>query len=498
MSLKTNLVKLYADFVAGQIRKWSATAITDQRFIQQNLLQQAQNTRFGIDHDFAGIKDYTGFVNHIPIRDYEDFKPYIDRILQGEENVLWKGKPSYLAKTSGTTSGIKYIPISKESIPNHIGTAKAAMMNYISQTGNVDIFKGKMVFLSGSPELESKANIFIGRLSGIVHHEMPAWIRPNKLPSYDTNCIEDWESKLLAIIAETRHQNMTLISGIPPWVQMYFEQLLQQSGKANIKELFPNFSLFMYGGVNFEPYRLQLETLIGGSVDSIELYPASEGFIAFQDNINDPSLLLNTKSGIFFEFIPASEYYQSSPPRLSLEDVQIGVDYVILITNNAGLWSYNLGDTVRFTTLNPFKITVSGRIKHFISAFGEHVIGKEVEEAMRIVSAKYLLKVNEFTVSPQVNPAHGELPYHEWLIEFADESPHLNAISKELDHAMIQQNIYYKDLRDGNILQQLKISSLKKDSFIRYMKEEGKLGGQNKVPRLSNDRKIADKLLSIQ
>lgn len=493
MGFKSFVIKPFAAFVSRGIDQWKKTAIADQDKWMHELVSAAKSTKFGQDHHFDQITDYESFKKHVPVLDYEDLKPYIEKCTKGETDVLWPGKPRYFAKTSGTTSGVKYIPISNESMSNHIKGARGAMLNYVAKTGDASIFDGKMIFLSGSPELDEKGGVPTGRLSGIVNHEVPAWIKGNQLPSYSTNCIEDWEEKLEKIIDETLQEDMRLISGIPPWVQMYFERLLERTGKKTVLEVFPNFSLFIYGGVNFEPYRAKLEQLIGKRINSVELYPASEGFIAFQDDQKDSGMILNTDSGIFYEFIPADEYFNENPTRLKLDQVEVGKDYALIINNNAGLWGYSIGDLVRFTSLNPYKVIVSGRIKHFISAFGEHVIGKEVEEAMKSVAEKHGVSTIEYTVAPQVNPGSG-LPYHEWFVEFATMPSDMDAFGADLDVAMTKQNIYYEDLITGNILRPLVITPLAADAFRNYMKSEGKLGGQNKVPRLSNDRKIADAL----
>ena len=415
----------------------------------------------------------------------------------GEKNVLWKGRPKYYAKTSGTTSGTKYIPLTKESIPNHFGTARNAVFNYMATTGKADFMDGKLMFLSGSPEMDRKDDILVGRLSGISNHMIPGWLKTNQMPSYPTNCIEDWEQKLDKIVQETLKADMRLISGIPPWVQMYYERLLQVTGKKTILDIFPNLSMFVYGGVNFEPYRAQLESLVGARIPSIETYPASEGFIAYQDRQDEKGLLLNTNSGIFFEFIPADEVFKPNPTRIWLKDVELGVNYALVMNTNAGLWGYSIGDTVQFVSKNPYRIIVSGRVKHYISAFGEHVIGKEVEEAMLSVAAQEGIRIVEFTVAPQVAPSDGTKPYHEWFVEFDNEPLNLQSFAQKVDIAMQGQNIYYKDLIEGNILQTLKIRPMQKDAFREYMKSIGKLGGQNKVPRLSNDRKIADELAKL-
>lgn len=468
------------------------TAVEDQEAIFKHLVKTAQKTQFGIDHQFSVISDYQAFKQAVPIREYEAFKPYIEKIKEGQQNVLWKGKPLYFAKTSGTTSGVKYIPISKDSISNHINTARNALLCYIAETGNAAFTSGKMIFLSGSPVLERVADIPTGRLSGIVNHHVPKYLRSNQLPDFETNCIEDWESKLAAIVSQTIHQNMTLISGIPPWMQMYFDQLEEQSGK-KIGELFPNFSLMVYGGVNFVPYKKKLFQSIGRPVHTLETFPASEGFFAFQDSQSNEGLLLNTNSGIFYEFIPAAEVFNEHPTRLSLKDVKVGEQYALIINSNAGLWGYNIGDIVKFVSTNPYRLVVTGRIKHFISAFGEHVIGEEVEYALLKAAEEHKVAVTEFTVAPMV--AQGDSKsYHEWFIEFDETPEDLAAFAQSIDHHLREKNVYYDDLIRGNILHPLIITILQKNAFINYMKSIGKLGGQNKVPRLSNDRKIAEAL----
>lgn len=506
MGFRSFLVRPFANAVARRIDRWSGEAVARQERIFQRLLADAKDTAFGRDHRFAEIRSYAEFTQAVPIRDYEELKPYIERIKHGEADVLWPGKPAYFAKTSGTTSGVKYIPMSKESTPLHFGTARDATFNYFARTDNGRWLDGKMIFLSGSPELEEIAGIPVGRLSGISNHLVPGWLRTNQLPSWRTNCIEDWEEKLERIVDETIHADMRLISGIPPWVQMYYERLLERTGKRTVREIFPNYSLFVYGGVNFEPYRAKLEALVGGPVDSLETYPASEGFIAFQDRfpridgltqshaVNSPGLLLNADAGMFFEFIPTAEYGRPNPRRLWLRNVEVGVNYALVLSSNAGLWAYDLGDTVEFISKDPYRLVVTGRVKHFISAFGEHVIGKEVEESLLPVANAEGVRIIEFTVAPQVNPQDGGLPYHEWFIEFDQPPADLNSFAEDVDTRLRAQNIYYNDLITGNILRPLKISPLRRDAFRDYMKTQGKLGGQNKVPRLSNDRKMASEL----
>ena len=493
MSIKAVGARIFARIVKHRIKKWASRPEATQEKVFRELIDQASKTTFGKDHDFENIKTHKDFTARVPIRDYEGLRPWVDQVVEGREDVLWPGKPIYFAKTSGTTSGAKYIPITKESMPFHIEAARNAILCYIAQTGNSDFVDGKMIFLQGSPVLEEKNGIKLGRLSGIVAHYVPPYLQKNRMPGWETNCIEDWETKVEAIVDETLPEDMTVISGIPSWVQMYFERLQQRTGK-KVGEIFPNFNLFIYGGVNFEPYRQRFEGLIGRKVDSIELFPASEGFFAYQDSQKDPGMLLLLNSGIFYEFIKADEFFDENPQRLTIGEVEKNVNYVMIISTNAGLWGYNLGDTVQFVSTDPYRVIVSGRIKHFISAFGEHVIAKEVEQAMKVVSADLEIKVREFSVAPQLKVEEGVLPYHEWLVEFEDIPENLDLMAKRLDEEMQKQNSYYFDLIAGKVLQPLKVTPVRHDGFNGFMKKMGKLGGQNKVQRLANDRKVADGL----
>ncbi|WP_298340735.1 GH3 auxin-responsive promoter family protein [uncultured Algibacter sp.] len=494
ISLKSALAKPFAKRIYKKTQKWANNPIKTQNRVFQELISEAAGTEFGKDHDFVSINNHEDFVKRVPIRDYEALKSYVEKVVDGKENVLWKGKPLYFAKTSGTTSGSKYIPITKESMPTHVEAARNAILMYIHETGNSKFVNGKMIFLQGSPILNEQNGIQLGRLSGIVAHYVPKYLQKNRLPSWETNCIEDWETKVDAIVEETLPENMTVISGIPSWVQMYFERLQQKTQK-KVGDIFKNFNLFIFGGVNYEPYRAKFENLIGRKVDSIELYPASEGFFAFQDKQNEKGMLLQLNSGIFYEFVKADEFFDKDPKRITIKDVEVGVNYVMIISTNAGLWAYNIGDTVEFTSTKPYRVIVSGRIKHFISAFGEHVIGKEVEQAMQEAIQGSEVRISEFTVAPQINPKEG-LPYHEWFIEFENEPDDYSALARKIDESLQEQNTYYFDLIQGKVLQPLKITKVEQGGFQEYMKSIGKLGGQNKLPRLSNDRKIVDEFSS--
>jgi phenylacetate-coenzyme A ligase PaaK-like adenylate-forming protein len=493
MCIKSFAAKIFAKVIHNKTQKWVQNPIETQQKVFQNLIASAADTLFGKDHNFAKIKSYEDFSSHVPIRDYEELRPYVDRVVKGEADILWIGKPLYFAKTSGTTSGAKYIPLTKESMPFHIEAARNAILGYIHETGKTDFVDGKMIFLQGSPILQEKNGINVGRLSGIVAHFVPKYLQKNRMPSWETNCIEDWETKVNAIVEETFHENMTVISGIPSWVQMYFEKL-EEKGNKPVGDIFKNFNLFIYGGVNYEPYRAKFENLIGRKVDSIELFPASEGFFAYQDSQKDKGMLLLLNSGIFYEFVKSEEFFTKNPRRYTIGGVELNVNYVLIISTNAGLWAYNIGDTIQFTSLKPYRVIVSGRIKHYISAFGEHVIGKEVEHALKEAMDNSDIRVNEFTVAPQMAPESG-LPFHEWFIEFENQPENLEEFALKIDNAMRKQNTYYDDLIVGNVLKTLVISKVQKNGFQDYMKSIGKLGGQNKIPRLSNDRKIADLLL---
>ena len=486
--------KLFANIVVKAVEKWKRNPVKTQDKVFQKLVSVASETEFGKEHRFNEIKNYEDFKRNVPVRDYEGYRPYIEEIKNGRVNVLWKGKPIYFCKTSGTTSGVKYIPLTKASMPNHIGSARDAVLNYIKQTGKSGLINGKMIFVQGSPELEEVGGIPTGRLSGIVAHHVPRYLQKNRLPSYKTNCIDDWETKVDAIVEETINENMTVIGGIPSWIQMYFEKLQEKAGGKSITEIFPNLDLLVLGGVNFDPYENRFSQLLGGKVDIIQLYPASEGFYAYQDKLDDKGLLLLLDEGIFYEFIRIEDVYNENPERISIKDVELGINYAIVVNSNAGLWGYLIGDTVKFTSLEPYKILVSGRIKHFISAFGEHVIAEEIESALSELVSEKGLSVNEFTVAPEVNPKEGELPYHEWFIEFNVEPEDIDMFARELDRKVREKNIYYDDLIGGNVLQVLKIVRVKRDGFNNFMKSKGKLGGQNKIQRLANDRSVVEGL----
>ncbi len=491
MNLLQRGARITSKFYKKRFKSWETNSAELQQKEFKKLIEKGKKTAFGKEHNFQNINSYEDFKKNVPIRDYEDIKPYIDRIIEGEKNVLWPSKTLYLAKSSGTTAGAKYLPITTDSIHNHINSTRYALLMYLLKTGKTDFLKGKLMFLSGSPKLEKTGGILTGRLSGIANHHVPGFLRKNQLPTYETNCIEVWEDKVEAIIKETQNQNMSLIGGIPLWVELYFERLLQKTGKSTVKEVFPDFSLFVHGGVNFDPYEHRLKEFIGGQLDYLEVFPASEGFIAFQDEFPGNGMILVPDMGIFFEFIPAKDFHKPDPPRLSLAEVETGINYVVIINNNAGIWGYNLGDTVKFVSKNPYRLTVTGRIKEFTSAFGEHVIAEEVEASIMEACQKTGAETVEFTLAPLVNNPDGK-PCHEWFIEFSKKPESMEEFKNALDNSMQEKNPYYKELVQGKFIQPLIISQVKENGFREYMKSIGKLGGQNKIPHLRNDRSIAE------
>jgi len=493
MALKAEVAKWLARRDNARAMRAAMEPAATQKAVLHRLVQEGQRSAFGKQHQLALVHDHAGLVQAVPLQDYEGFRPWIERIIAGDRDVLWPGKPLYLCKTSGTTSGAKYIPITRASLPNHIGSARRALLAYIARTGRADFVDGKMIFLQGSPVLDRKGAIPSGRLSGIVANHVPRYLLKNRLPSFATNSIPDWESKVEAIVGETMHQDLRLISGIPPWVEMYFERLLARTGKATVREVFPHFSLFVYGGVNFEPYRARMHGLIGAPVDSVELFPASEGFIAYQDQGPGEGLLLVLDNGIYYEFVPVEDLGKADPRRLSIGQVELGVNYALVLHTNAGLWGYQIGDTVKFVSLVPPRIVVTGRTKHFTSAFGEHVIAEEVEGALKEAMEQHPCEVAEFTVAPQLAPPEG-LPRHEWYIEFAAPPADMDAFARAIDEALQKRNVYYRDLITGNVLRPLVIVPVARGGFAAWMKARGLNDAQSKVPRLANDRKYVERL----
>ena len=489
------LLKIASRFAKNQVYNWANKPILTQENQFSYLIKKARNTKFGQNHGFSEISNYNEFKRKVPVRDYEGLREYFEEVKSGKKDILWPGKPIYLALTSGTTSGAKYIPITRESLPNHLNGAKNALLIYVAETDKTSFINGKYIFVQGSPILKDISGILSGRLSGISAHHVPFYMKSNMLPSWKTNIIEDWENKVENIVKETINQDMTIISGIPSWLQMYFEKIVQKTNK-QISEVFPNFSLLIYGGVNFRPYKNKFLSLIGKQVDSIELFPASEGFFAFQDKQESDDLLLILNAGIFYEFINVEDFRENRLERISLQNVKKDINYVMIISSSAGLWGYNTGDTIRFTSTKPYRIVVTGRLKQSLSAFGEHVIVKEVEQAIEQATLKTGNLVVEFTVAPRFK-SNSSPACHEWFIEFDGKVDEINNFKNLLDYELQKQNKYYKDLIEGKIIDRPVIRKIIKGGFKKYMSSIGKLGGQNKVPKIADNRKIADSLKKL-
>ena len=494
MGLKASLSKPFARAAMVELRMRTAQPGVAQIKQLNDILKSSENTAFGKDHNLREGMSLTSFQKNVPVKGYEGIKKYINRAVKGEENVLWPGKPMYFCKTSGTTSGDKYIPITEDSLPNHLNSARNALLGQIAGSGNANFVSGKMMFLQGSPTLEeTKGGVSLGRLSGIVAHHVPNYLQRNRLPSMEANTIDDWEKKVKAIVKETADQDLRLISGIPTWVQMYFEQLLKHTKAETVQDVFPNLSLFVHGGAAYTPYAERFKQLLGFDIDRVELYPASEGFLAYQDKPGVEGMRLNIADGIFFEFIPADKFGEKDAPCLTIDQVEMGVNYAIIITTKAGLYRYAIGDTVKFVCDEPYRVIVTGRTAHFISAFGEHVIGEEVESSIAEVSEKHEAVIRDFHLAPEVAPKKG-LPYHEWFIEFETKPKSMKDFSADLCHSLQARNSYYADLIVGKVIHPAVVTQVKKNGFNKAMAASGKLGGQNKIPRLSNDRTFADQL----
>lgn len=454
----------------------------------KTLLERGKFTQYGKRYRFDTIRSVLDYQERVPVVEYEDIVGEIERMKKGAVSVLWPGCPVYFAKTSGTTAGAKYIPVSKESVPYFIQGAKDVLYFYIYRTGDASFLNGKMIFLSGSPALDkTEGGIPVGRLSGISQHFVPWYLQRNRLPSYKTNCIEDWEEKVERILDEVIPADLRLISGIPPWVQMFFERLHARTGKKPI-EVWPHLRLYIHGGVDFEPYRPIMENYFNGKVTMLETYPASEGFFAVDDG---NGLVLMPNYGIFYEFIPLEHYQKGFPDKVvTLEEVELNQPYALVLTTNAGLWRYAIGDVIKFTSTSPYRIKVVGRVRHFISAFGEHVIEEEVIQAIQTAQKFAGGNVKEFTVAPWIDEKGAS--YHQWFVEFESLPQNWSLFEQILDETLQKLNPYYEDLRKGEILTRARVIPLKKDAPRAYMKHVGKLGGQNKFPHLKNDRTIAD------
>ena len=482
------------------VQNWISFPIAAQRNVLQHLVTQAQYTEFGRKYSFSKLFTVKNFKKHIPIHGYEDLQPYIERMMNGEENVLWNTPINWFAKSSGTTSSkSKFIPISEESLKDiHFKGSKDVLTNYYKNLPDSDLLTGKSLVVGGSHQLHNlHEDIQYGDLSAVLMQNTPFWGHWIRTPELSIALLDEWESKIEQLAASTIHENVTSLAGVPTWTIILIKRILEISGKSTLKEVWPNLELYMHGGVSFTPYRAQLDALIGGPINYLETYNASEGFFAAQNMPNDNGMLLFTDHGIFYEFLPVEEYGQPDARTVGLKQVELDKNYALVISTNGGLWRYLVGDTVQFTSLRPFKIKVTGRLKHYMNAFGEEIIVDNADNAIAMAAAKTGITVNDYTAAPvYFNEHHNGA--HEWLIEFDNTSSLLAEFSLELDEALKSVNSDYEAKRYKDIaLCPPVIHSLPKGTFNKWLATQGKLGGQHKVPRLSNDRKMIEEILAM-
>jgi len=491
ISVKSFFFLKYAQWKVKREYKTHLEAICTQEKFLKTWIHKNRKTAFGKDHNFDKIETYRDFTTFVPIRNYEEYLPYIERIKQGDHKVLSTEAPIYLLMTSGTTAGSKYIPISKTGVKHQIEGAMMALCFYAVHKKSAEFMKYKMIFLQGSPELEDTFVIPSGRLSGVVYHHVPKFFRRNKLPSYKINTIPNWQEKIDKIVDETWREDISILGGIPPWCIQYFEKLLQYTGNTQLKNLYPHLEMYIYGGLDFSSYRDLTQRLLGEGIACLQTYPASEGFFAVQDSLVVADMLLLLDQGNYYEFKPFNDPEEAEVAVL--KDVKLGVRYELIVTNNSGLYRYAIGDLVEFTTLHPFRIRVVGRTSQYISAFGEHVIAYEIEKTMENALSKFGLSIVDYYVYPDI-----EEKRYEWLIEF-DKTLHnddLLAIARFLDTELAHLNKYYAHLINGQIINNSLIVPIRKGTFKGFRESIGKEGGQNKVVRISNNDTFAKMLFS--
>ncbi len=492
MFLPSFLLKILAKKNFKKCSLDSNFTLSNQQKVFKQIVLNGSRSSFAKDFGISKSMSYNKFINRVPLLSYEDFKKYINRISLGEKNILTSGTPSYFAITSGTTSGTKYIPLTKEMMNMQTRAIKELLLLYAYQKNYYNIVGAGMMFIQGSPSLRRFNNMPYGKLSGIAAHHVPFYLKKNRFPSMETNQITPWGEKIKLIAKETINKDMHIIGGIPPWVITYFKELLSLARCERVKDVFPNLQVYIHGGTSFESYKKNFFKLCG-SVDTLEVYPASEGFFAYQDVIEDKALKLLTNHGVFYEFVSLDDYNAGlEQNRVPVEGVDLNIDYVMIVTTIAGLWSYNTGDTVRFVSKNPYKILFSGRASQFCSTFGEHVIEKEVLSSLEEAVLCFGGVVVEFTVAPYISDSTS---CHQWFVEFSVTPNSISSFRKKLCETMRRQNPYYKDLVDSGVIKTLELKPVKSGGFAAYMKSIGKFGGQNKCPHLTNNRSIADFLI---
>lgn len=481
-----------------RIDAWKSHPVDSQREVLQDLVTSAQYTEFGRKYNFSRLFNIKDFKQAVPIHEYEDLKPYIQRIMDGEQNILWNTPVSWFAKSSGTTSDkSKFIPVSEESLQDcHYQAAKDVLTFYYNFNPDSDLLTGKGLVIGGSHNIHQvNEEVQYGDLSAVLLQNSPFWGHWIRTPELSIALMDEWENKIEMLAKTTTKENVTSISGVPTWTLVLFKRILEITGKSCIAEIWPSLELYIHGGVSFTPYREQFQKLIGKKIHYLEMYNASEGFFAAQDNPSEEGMLLFVDHGVFMEFMPIEEYGKEHPETIGLQEVVLGKNYALIISTNGGLWRYLLGDTVQFTSLYPFKVKVSGRLKHYINAFGEEVIVDNSDKAIAIASEKTNTIVNDYTAAP-VYFGDNNNGAHEWLIEFEKDPADINIFMKELDQALQQVNSDYEAKRYKDIALAKPIGHiLKKGVFTNWLKSKGKLGGQHKVPRLSNERRYLEEIL---
>ena len=501
MKLLSPLISKLARMRIWRIDNWTNHPAAAQREVLQDLIASAQYTAFGKKHHFSNLYTLKEFKKNVPIHEYHDMQPYILRMMDGEENVLWNTPVSWFAKSSGTTSDkSKFIPISEESLQdNHYQANKDVLSNYYKNFPGSDLLTGKGLVIGGSHQLNKvNEDIQYGDLSAVLMQNTPFWGQWLRTPELSIALMDEWEDKIEQLANITANENVTSIAGVPTWTLILLKRILELKKADNIKQVWPNLELYINGGVSFIPYREQFEKIIGAPINYLEVYNASEGFFAAQEKPDDDGMTLFTEHGIFYEFLPVEEYGKSTPLTLGLGQVQLNKNYAIVISTTGGLWRYLVGDTVRFTSLNPYRILVTGRLKHYMNAFGEEVIVDNSDRAIAVASQKTGAVVSDYTAAPLFFTENSN-GAHEWLIEFDKEPECLDNFTKELDTALKEANSDYEAKRYKNIALRLPVvKMLPKGSFNKWLRSKGKMGGQHKVPRLCNERNFVEEILSMQ
>ncbi len=500
MSLLSPAISSLARMRLWRIEGWKNHPVNSQREVLQDLVTSAQYTEFGRKYHFHELFNLKAFKQAVPVHEYDDLKPYIERIMNGEQNLLWNTPIYWFAKSSGTTNDkSKFIPISDESLEDgHFKAAKDVLTMYYQFNPDSNLLAGKGLIIGGSHNINPmNSEAQFGDLSAVLLQNTPFWGHWLRTPELSIALMDEWESKIEKLAESTIKENVTSISGVPTWTLVLFKRILEITGKSNISEVWPELELYMHGGVSFTPYREQFERLIGKPVNYLEMYNASEGFFAAQERPGDDGMLLFTDHGIFMEFMPVSEYGKKHPQTIGLQDVEVGKNYALVISTNGGLWRYMLGDTIQFTSANPYRIKVSGRLKHYMNAFGEEVIVDNTDKAIAIASQKTGAIVNDYTAAP-VYFSEASNGAHEWLIEFDKQPNNLQEFTAELDKALKEINSDYEAKRYKDIaLRTPIVHAVAKGTFSEWLKRKGKLGGQHKVPRLSNERKFLEDILAL-